>query len=255
MITQQSLSRARPQQRHVVKPKFEGIITDLIYHDDTSPLPRPQSFLVEQDPHWVLQTHFHQEHQFQVFVAGSGTIGKNPLTKLAVHYASPHSAYGPLIAGDEGISYFTLRAVGDVGAWYIPDARKHLSTRAPKQQAHGAPSSIVDADELLKLKSVVQEEIITLNEQGLGAWLMRLPPHAKAPAPELANTGGGRFYVITLGSLISEGEEMEGLATVFATPDEDIVLQAGDKGLEVLILQYPKVAQQSFIEAMAAGKV
>lgn len=255
MITQQSLSHARPQQRHVVKPKFEGVITDLIYHDDASPLPRPQSFLVEQDPNWVLQTHFHQEHQFQVFVAGSGTIGKNPLSKLAVHYASPHSAYGPLIASNEGISYFTLRAVGDVGAWYIPDSREQLLTRLPKQQEHGAPSTIISSDELLKLKSVVQEELIALNEQGLGAWMMRLPPRYKAPAPPFAEQGGGRFYVITLGSMISKGEEMDGLATVFATPDEKIEIQAGDKGLEVLVLQYPQAAQHSFIETMAAGKV
>ena len=36
----------------------------------------PQAYLVIQPPHSVTQPHFHQTNQFQVVVAGGGSIGK-----------------------------------------------------------------------------------------------------------------------------------------------------------------------------------
>ena len=104
MIRVQTLERARPARRAVRKPQFEGFVTDLIV-PEASGHPRPQAFLVEQQAHWSLRTHFHLEHQFQAFVGGSATLGKHAVGPLTVHYASPHSAYGPLNAGAAGISY------------------------------------------------------------------------------------------------------------------------------------------------------
>ena len=253
MIYQQSVERARPARRAVAKPQFVGFVTDLIVPDEASVAPRPQAFLVEQSPNWTLPTHFHQEHQFQVFVAGGGTIGKNPVERLAVHYASPHSGYGPLISGDEGISYFTLRAVGDTGAWYLPEQREHLQLRIKKQQAHATLGSQVTLQELLSLPQPCEEILIPPDAGGLAAWLVRLPPGLAAPAPAMGEAGGGRFYVVTKGSLLMNSEELPGLATVFVSSDEALVLRAGAQGLEVLVLQFPAVAATSFVEAMAAS--
>lgn len=252
LICQQTLERSRPARRDVAKPTFVGAVTDLIIPDASSPAPRPQAFLVEQTANWTLPTHFHQEHQFQVFVAGGGTIGKNPVERLAVHYASPHTGYGPLISGDEGISYLTLRAVGDSGAWYLPEQRENLLLRIKKQQAHGLPASLLSAGQLKALDGPFQETLIEPQEGGLGAWLVRLPPDCRAAPPALAETGGGRFYVVTQGSLASRGEELEALATVFVSSDETIELRAGQDGLEVLVLQFPAAAASSFIESIAA---
>jgi hypothetical protein len=168
-----------------------------------------------------------------------------------VHYASPHTGYGPLVSGDAGISYLTLRAVGDTGAWYLPEQRENLLLRIRKQQAHGMPASYMGADQLKTLARPVQETLIAPEASGLAAWLVRLPAHGSAPAPALAETGGGRFHVVTQGSLLSAGEELEALATVYASSDETAGLQAGPEGLEVLVLQFPAAAATSFIEAMA----
>ncbi len=252
MICQQTLERSRQRRREVDKPQFVGAVTDLIVPDDASPAPRPQAFLVEQTPNWTLPTHFHQEHQFQVFVAGGGTIGRNPVEKLAVHYASPHTGYGPLVSGDQGISYFTLRAVGDTGAWYLPEQREALLLRIRKQQAHGLPSSYIGPAQLKALDQPFQEELIEPQDGGLAAWLVRLPADRQAAPPALAEAGGGRFYVVTQGSLRHAGDELDALAAVFVSSDEAIQLHAGGAGLEVLVLQFPAVASSSFIEAMAA---
>ncbi len=252
MIFQQTLERARPGRRAVAKPQFVGFVTDLIIPDQATSAPRPQAFLVEQSANWTLPTHFHEEHQFQVFVAGGGTIGKHPVELLTVHYASPHSGYGPLISGAEGISYFTLRAVGDTGAWYLPEQREHLQLRVKKQQAHAALPSQITTQELLHLPQPCEEVLISPDVSGLAAWLVRLSPGQAAPAPAISEVGGGRFYVVTKGSLLTNSDELTGLATVFVSHDETLVLQAGAQGLEVLVLQFPAAAASSFIEAQKA---
>ena len=253
MIVQQTLERAHPARRDVVKPQFVGVVTDLILPDNASPAPRPQAFLVEQTSNWTLPTHFHQEHQFQVFVAGGGTIGKNPIERLSVHYASPHSGYGPLISGDDGISYFTLRAVGDTGAWYLPEQREHLRLRIRKQQAHAVPASHVNLEQLRVLPQPIQETLIVPDAGGLAAWLVRLPANQSTPPPTSSEAGGGRFYVVTQGSLLSNGDELSALATVFVTSEERLELRSGKDGLEVLVLQFPAEASSSFIETMVAS--
>ncbi len=250
LIRHQTLARSRPSSREVAKPEFVGVITDLIVPHGEAPAPRPQAFLVEQRANWTLPTHFHQEHQFQVFVAGSGSIGRNAVQKLAVHYASPHTGYGPLVSGDEGISYLTLRAVGDTGAWYLPEQRAALLLRIRKQQAHGMPARAIEPEQLRALDNSFEETLIEPQEGGLAAWLLRLPANECAAPPQLAETGGGRFYVVTQGSLLMQGEELVALATVFVSQDEKIELQAGDEGLEVLVLQFPAVAATSFAESM-----
>ena len=252
MICQQTLERSRPSRRDVAKTHFVGSVTDLILPDPLLPAPRPQAFLVEQSANWTLPTHFHQEHQFQVFVGGGGSIGNNPIERLAVHYASPHTGYGPLISGDEGISYLTLRAVGDTGAWYLPEQRENLLLRIKKQQVHAMPESYVSADQLKALDAPLRQTLIEPQDSGLAAWLLRLPAQGSAAAPGQAEAGGGRFYVVTQGSLLNAGEEMSALATVFVSSGETMQLHAGRDGLEVLVLQFPAVAASSFIEAMAA---
>lgn len=254
MIRHQTLERARATRRDIAKPQFTGAVTELIVPDASAPAPRPQAFLVEQEPNWTLPTHFHQEHQFQVFVAGGGSIGKNPIGHLAVHYASPHSGYGPLISGDRGISYLTLRAVGDTGAWYLPEQREQLQLRIRKQQAHSTPACRVGADELRALPEPALETLIEPDAGGLAAWLMRIPPDISVPAPANGDAGGGRFYVVTQGSLRVGGEALAGLATVFVSRDESLALQAGGEGLELLVLQFPAVAANSFVETMESSQ-
>ncbi|MBC7470317.1 MAG: hypothetical protein H7322_13410 [Ramlibacter sp.] len=126
-----------------------------------------------------------------------------------------------------------------------------LLLRIKNQQAHGMPGSYVSAEQLKTLAHPVRETLIEPEASALAAWLVRLPANGSTPAPELAETGGGRFYVVTQGSLLSGGDELDALATVYVSSDESAGLQAGREGLEVLVLQFPAVAASSFIEAMA----
>lgn len=237
----QTLERARPARRALDKPQFVGFVTDLIV-SDAQARPRPQAFLVEQSAHWTLPTHFHLRHQFQLVVGGSGSIGRNPLEPLSVHYASPHSGYGPIVSGGEGLAYLTLRVMSDVGAWYLPESREQLQLRISKQQAHGAPRTQVTAQALQTLAAPAEETLIAPDAGGLAAWLLRLPPHAKRQAPAGQAQDGGRFYVVTQGALRVGEETLDGLATVFVPQGELLDIEACDTGLELIVLQFPAEA-------------
>ncbi|WP_418320868.1 hypothetical protein [Piscinibacter sakaiensis] len=248
MISYQTLSQSQTRRRTVSKPQFVGFVTDMIVPAEGPP-PRPQAFLVEQQADWTLPSHFHQEHQFQLFVAGGGTIGRNPIPPLAVHYASPHTGYGPLMSGHGGLSYLTLRAVGDTGAWYLPE-RHESNLRISKRQVHGAPAQQMTIDAVAALPEPLQESLIAAEPDGLAAWLLRMPAAAFADEPPGADTGGGRFYVVTQGSLRLPDAEVEALATIWVGASSALPLQAGGAGAEVVVLQFPAVASSSFIEAM-----
>ena len=251
MIQQQSLSSSAGRTREVRMHQFVGRVTDLIVPDEAAAAPRPQAFLVEQSPRWTLPTHFHLEHQFQVFVGGSGTLGRSPLPHLAVHYASPHSGYGPLVSGDDGLSYLTLRAVGDTGAWYLPEQREHLLLRVPKRQAHGAPSAAMPLQAIAALGGPVVETLIAPEAGGMAAWMVRLPPGATvAPAH---GPGGGRFVVVHQGSLEAPQGELTALGVVWMGADDALPLRAGAHGLEAVVLQFPVEAAHSFVEQGAAA--
>src|SRR5262245_55018252 len=58
----------------------------------------PQAFLVENTPHRVLRTHYHDVDQFQVIVSGHGTLGKHAVRPYSVHFARAHTPYGPITA-------------------------------------------------------------------------------------------------------------------------------------------------------------
>ncbi len=248
MIHLQALDRGRLPRREVNKAQFIGQVTDLLLPDADAPAPRPQAFLVEQIPHWALPVHFHDEHQFQVVVQGDGRLGTKPVRRLDVHYASPHSAYGPLVSGDQGIAYLTLRAVGDTGAWYLPEARER-NLRIPKVQAHGAPREPVDELALGSLPCPQADPLIALRDDGLAAWLVRLGPGQSAEPPDGAQAGGGRFLVVGHGTLELHGETLPPPGVAWVGAQDRLRLQAGPQGAAVVVVQFPREAAASFRES------
>jgi hypothetical protein len=248
MIQYQALERGQLPRREVRKVQFVGDVTEMILPDNTALAPRPQAFLVEQSPNWTLPPHFHEEHQFQVFVQGSGSLGTKPVQLLAVHYASPHTGYGPLISGAQGISYLTLRAVGDTGAWYLPESRER-NLRIPKSQAHGLPTLAWDTPTLQQLPQADQEVLIEPRTNGLAAWLLRLGPNQSAMLPDGASDSGGRFLVVAQGGLRHADTTLPPPAVVWMGPSDNLELRAADHGLALIVLQFPREAAQSFVES------
>ena len=241
MICAGTWDEAKPTRRRNDKATFRGCVTDLII-----PAPgdqhRPQAFLVEQEPNWVLPVHFHLRHQFQVVTAGTGVLGRRPVEPLCIHYASPESGYGPLTAGPEGLSYLTLRAVSDEGAWYLPESRARMQLGIKKQQEHGEPKTVLSDAEIRELRAPTVDILIAQQESGLAANLVRMPPDQVFPTTS-GGRSGGCFYVVTKGSLVLGEANLPSLATIFVSHDDVLDIRSGSAGLEVLALQFPEQAR------------
>lgn len=244
MIHAATLDEARPSRVERRIDTFEGHVTDFIATFEKR-APGPQAFLVEQNPNWVTPTHFHLEHQFQVIVGGSGSLGRTPVEPFAVHYAAPETGYGPITAGPNGISYLTLRAEGDTGAWYLhkPGVRERMRPGLRREQQHGAPSEALRATALADLNSPITEALIAPRADGLAAWVARLPPQQSWRLPESA-PHGGRHYVVTAGLVHLGQRSLHALSLAFADPGDTCEFTAGPNGADLLVLQFPALVRQ-----------
>jgi len=186
----------------------------------------PVAFRVEQDPGTVSEPHFHQANQFQVFIEGDGFLGKTPVRPVTIQFAQAYTPYGPIVAGEGGVVYMTLRNGWDPGAFYMPGARDKLKAFAKKPR-----QVVANAD---------GDVLIAPHDDGLGAWCRRLAPNASFTGPE-PSTGGGQYWVCITGEDVNAATPLQPQSCAFLTPDEPArTATAGPPGLELLILQFPR---------------
>ena len=207
----------------------------------------PMAFLVEKDPGAVVRPHFHEADQFQVVVQGGGRFGVHEVNTVAVHYTDAWSAYGPIVAGSEGISWFTLRNSWDRGAQYMPGARAALRAARAHHQHRERTSDPMPASSPAELARLGRTERIAgldCSPDGLATSRLRLPAGACALGPDPA-TGGGQFWIVLAGEATCEGSELlPVLSCTFVAPaDPAPRFVAGPEGAELLGMQFPRLAQ------------
>jgi hypothetical protein len=196
----------------------------------------PTVFLVEQPPHSVLAPHFHMQNQFQVVKDGSGTLGAHAVGPGSVHYAGAFTGYGPLVAGPAGLSYFTIRAVHETGANFLPAARDSLR-RGPKRHAQGPVHEPLAVDALCRLASARRVQLIAPGDD-LEAYALQLPPCARLEAGEPA--GSGQFQLVLAGGLETPQGPLQAWESRYLSCGEDAGgCTAGPSGLHLLVLQMP----------------
>jgi hypothetical protein len=207
----------------------------------------PMAFLVEKEAGAVVHPHFHQADQYQVVVQGSGRLGVHDIASVAVHYTDAYSAYGPIVAAEEGVSWFTLRNAWDPGARYMPEQRKQLREARAKFQHREATCGplppLTDA-ELAALTEPSGAAVIEPTKDGLGTWRYTVPANGSIIGPDPAS-GGGQFWLVSAGSArVTGGALLPVQSVVFVAP-EDVAacLEAGPLGADLVCMQFPKRAQ------------
>jgi len=227
------------QNRNTLKPGQAVPEAGMLY---------PMAFLVEKDPHAVVKPHFHQAHQYQVVVQGGGRLGTHDVGSVAVHYTDAWSAYGPIVAQDDGISWFTLRNTWDSGARYMPDARDQLRTARRQNHQHreatSPPMPVVLPADLASTTSLSCATVIEQTPDGMATWRYRLPPGAQVTGPDPA-VGGGQFWIVLSGcASASEATLLPPNSCIFVGPDDGaLTVIAGNGGAETLCLQFPVLAR------------
>ncbi|CAN7569813.1 MULTISPECIES: hypothetical protein [unclassified Variovorax] len=208
---------------------------------DRGPGLSPTVFLVEQPPNAVLAPHFHTQNQFQVVKEGSGTLGAHAVGPGSLHYAGAFTGYGPLVAGPAGLSYFTIRAVYETGANFLPAARDRLP-RGPKRNAHGPVHEPLALEALRGLASARRVPLIA-PQDGLEAYALQLPPWS--PLEPIEARGSGQFQLVLAGALETPQRRLQAWESRFLSPGEDAGgCAAGASGVHLLVLQMPAIAPE-----------
>jgi hypothetical protein len=207
----------------------------------------PMAFLVEKDPAAIVRPHFHAADQYQVVVQGGGRLGVHDVAIVSVHYTDSYSAYGPIVAADEGIAWFTLRNAWDPGARYMPAERQQLRearARFQHREATGGPIAPLTDTELAALTDVSGDAVIEEAKDGLGTWRYTVKAGGAARGPEPAS-GGGQFWLVSAGSArVPGGALLPVNSCVFVAPDDAaMAMTAGPTGADLLCMQFPKRAR------------
>ncbi|OBZ97163.1 hypothetical protein ADU59_05710 [Pararhizobium polonicum] len=204
--------------------------------------PDPQAFRLDLNANQKLDSHFHIVDQFQVFIAGSGTIGRDEVRIVTVHYADHHTGYGPLIASELGLSYLTLRSKTDAGLVYLttPNVREKLK---PTKRRHRTSEAVALSTEPV-LRNRTEITVDTVIEErpgddGMNCAVFRLGPNMTVQTPD-PSTGGGQYLIVLNGSLAYEGQTYDPFSLLFVHFDEKApTLTAGEDGVELMVTQFP----------------
>lgn len=196
----------------------------------------PQAFLVERPyPNPRIAPHFHDIDQFQVIVAGDGRMGKQQVKPITVQYADAFTPYGPIVGREDGIGFFTLRAVASGGYFAMPGSKHLMPGRAGRNIA-----AAFDIERAAPADGeVVREPLIEPEPDGVTVEGLRLG--ANATADGIATTAGCQYYLVCTGSLIQDGKHMPANSLIHVEPNEAApVLQAGPDGAAVLAMRFAR---------------
>jgi hypothetical protein len=202
----------------------------------------PQGFLVEQPPGSTTPAHFHEPNQFQVFVDGSGRLGAKPAVPLTVQYANGHTPYGPIVAGPQGLKYFTLRQRWDPGAKYLPGALTKLQKGRQRTRMMSG-LGLSSPEVCLKRRAPQTDTVFETEADGLASYLFRVAPGERVLGLPDPREGGGQYLLVVMGEAVHGERTLPRLSAIFASHDERPPnIMAGPAGLELLVLQFPQIA-------------
>ncbi len=237
-------------RRHAVKSPGTGIDhwgTEFFGpRSSTAVASGPQATMSEMNANETIVPHFHGITQFQIFAAGHGKIGRggDTLQPLTLQYKDHHTAYGPVVAGPQGLTFMALRIkTGDSAPVYLdkPGYRDKLKP-SKKRNLISSPVGLSIEPVLQYRKEAAWEPLFAAHDikDEMAAHMLRLGAGMAADGPE-AKESGGYYVFVANGSLDWAGKLLPRWSMVVVEPNEDAVeIRAGGQGLEALIMQFPR---------------
>ena len=195
----------------------------------------PQAFLIEYGPGVVLQTHFHDVDEFQVVVAGSGSMGSHAIAPYTVHHAHAWTPYGPIVAGPEGLSFLTLRALRDsAGPRKLPEQRPALDAVADRRPWQGSERVTLHPQPVSLSLCTPLGKLVDAGASA-GDVLQLAPDETR----DVGAGAGGAFIALLAGSFREGNATREGLAVAFLqAAGGSVSLRAGPQGAAALVLRF-----------------
>lgn len=204
--------------------------------------PELQAFRLDLNADQVLDAHFHIVDQFQVFIEGTGTIGRDTAGPIVVHYADHHTGYGPLIASELGMTYLTLRPKTDAGLVFLREPKVREKLQPTKRRHRMSKPVVLSTEPVLRNRTeVIIEDALEAqaDDEGIAVKVIRMGPGLAAQAPAVANSGG-EYLIVLNGSIEFEGAMLGKYSLIFVRANEEPpVLTAGPEGAEVMATRFP----------------
>ena len=215
-----------------------------------SPTTRPDLSVVSDIPdgpqaHVAIQgaatapigTHFHGVDQFQVFVRGSGTVGRHRVVEGSAHYADRYTVYGPLHPGPAGMAYLTLRPAHDTGTSFMPAARQKLADVLEASDRSAGDRRNLSVDLHGPTWAGGWQDLVG-HDDGLRISVFVAGPGQAVETRSVASAGA--YALVLSGSLITDegGCALTG-ALRWLPPGSGVEGRAGPDGARVAVLQFP----------------
>lgn len=203
----------------------------------------PQATMSELQAHESVSPHFHGVTMFQLFIAGSGTIGNRgqQLKPLTVQFKDHHTAYGPLTAGPQGMSFVALRMRTSNSAPVYLDKPGYRDELRPSKRRNLTSEQVgFSIEPVMQHRVEPAWESLLSDDDGMSAQVVRLGANQSVPGPD-PRIAGGYYILVGNGSVVHAGEVLPLWSMIVVENDEpSFQIEAGDRGAEVLVLQYPR---------------
>jgi hypothetical protein len=201
--------------------------------------PEPQAFLVEMGSEApTLRVHYHPVDQFQIFVRGRGKFGGHRVDRWAVHYADRFTPYGPLLSDDGGLSFLTLRAASNNGAFYMPDSQDELASSLATVSGQPRRSSTFALGQVAADTPSGTWTDVTVGDDGLRIVVGRIDGASAIALPEIH--GAGAYVIVMSGQLVTGGSQLrEGSIGWAAAGDDGDDVSSSTEGATLALLQFP----------------
>ena len=197
---------------------------------------QPQAFLVDRlYPEARIDPHFHDIDQFQVIVDGACHMGKKAADPVTFQYADAYTPYGPIVGGEEGFAFFTLRPIASGGFFAMPGNRHNMPGRAGRNIAGRFDTTRPRPG----AGDVVHEELMSDQDDGAMALGLRFGSGAEVQGP--VSNGGGQYYLVCEGDVTQEGRPLPRRSLIHVASGETApTLCAGETGADILVLQFAR---------------
>lgn len=206
----------------------------------------PQLLLVEQKvPGSQILPHFHDLDQFQVFMDDYGKLGNHSITPVSIHYTNSYTGYGPIVAGEQGFSYYVFRpdfAIRGSHYLHVPESRAQLKPGG-KRVLLAEGVKLLPREEFTQLSAPQVKRLLGVKEgdpdSGVFVDEVNLGPAMEYRGPSPAE-GGGQVFLLVHGGITCGQKKLSGRASLALTNDEPAVtVRSGSEGAQLLVFQYP----------------
>jgi hypothetical protein len=211
------------------KPHPSGsIVTEFIGNREVTS-DEPSTHLVEIPPGFVITPHFHGTNQYQLVVDGSCTLGKASLYPGAFQYSDAYTPYGPIVAGEDGLAFFTLRQTAYAGFHEMPGSKALMNTKAGRNFISAADPNRARKTDRVELH---------LEPGGPCSYELIAAPHDMLPISRHAH--GGTYLAILAGEVSFSDVRYPSRSVIWFGGEDPVPnLKAGAEGSIAVQLSFP----------------